>query len=138
MSVLYCAEADLVTGGLRQAAVDELPDPAALIVRASGLIDTYLRGRYHLPFSVVPDEIKNCCVQISLWYAIQSLGFDPESKLDASIRMGHDDAIKWLDRVSSGKANLAVTADATPTVNDGIPRVRSVPRNCGIRRDGRI
>jgi phage gp36-like protein len=134
----YCVEADLVNGGLRQAAVDLLPDPDALIVRASGLIDSFLRGRYHLPFAVTPAELKDCCVQITLWYALQSLGWDPESKTDMSIRMGHDDAMKWLDRVSNGKAHLSVSADSTPEVSDGIPRVRSNPRNCGIRRDGRI
>jgi phage gp36-like protein len=138
MPSAYCSETDIVNGGLRQSAVDELSDPDALIQRASALIDTYLRGRYKLPFAITPLEIKNCCVQIVLWYCLESLGWDPESKVDSSIRMGHDDAVSWLKRVSDGKAHLDVTADATPDINEGIPRVRSNPRNEGLRGNGRI
>lgn len=128
----------MVNGGLRQAAVDELTDPMGLITRASSIIDSYLRGRYSLPLSSTPDEIKDCCVQITLWFALQSLGWDSEKGPDESIKTGYQDAIKWLDKLSSGKVNLAITVDATPNKHDGGPIVKSLARDPAIRTDRRI
>lgn len=130
----YSVEADLVNGGLRQAAVDELTDPAALIVRADSFIDSHLRGRYSLPLSSTPPEIKDASVRITMWYALQSLGWDPEMGPDESIKSGYHDTVKWLDKLSSGKVSLAITADSSSTVFEGGPIVRSQPGIANGRR----
>jgi len=131
-------EADLVNGGLRQAAVDELADPAAIIARADAFIDSHLRGRYALPLSSTPLEIKDSSVRISMWYALQSLGWDPEAGPDESIKSGYQDTVKWLEKLACGKVSLDILADATDAVHEGGPIVRSIVRNLGIRNDGRI
>lgn len=136
---LYCTEADLVAGGLRQAAVDELDDPEVLIERASNRIDMYLRGRYKLPLSEEGvGQVKDICVALAVYYACNALGWDPETGPDKAVVMGFEDAKVRLREIASGTCHLSIEADATPTKYEGGPKVHSIPRNCGIRSDGRI
>lgn len=135
----YCAVADLLAGGLRQAYIDELSDVDALIERASSRIDSYLRGRYDLPLSApYPAEVVDICVQMTVYYALHSLGWDPQTGPDAAVMHAFEDAKSRLRDFAAGKCSLDITADATATAHEGGPKVYSIPRDCGIRNDGRI
>lgn len=143
MATQYCTEAELIEGGLREAVIDELAtrgiSVTSIIERASARIDSYLRGRYSLPLAApAPREVADVCIQLALWYALSALGFDAQTGPDQSAMMGYQEATSWLTKVSTGRANLAVSVDATPTANDGAPIVRSVARECGIRDDRRV
>jgi len=142
MATQYCTEAELIEGGLRGSAIDELTSRgisvASLIERASARVDSFLRGRYSLPLASTPREVADVCIQLALWYALSALGWDPQTGPDQSAMMGYQEATSWLTKVSTGKANLEVNVDATPATHEGAPIVRSIARDCGIRDDRRV
>lgn len=101
-------------------------NPDDHLVQASGKVDTYLRGRYSLPLTApYPNEIKMVTLQLAAYTIICARGFDANDPADVTFRMQYDDAIMWLREIAAGKVNLALAADATPTVHDGRPVVRS-------------
>jgi|SRR5688572_134319 len=106
------------------------------LTKASGKVDSYLRGRYRLPLTApYPDEIIANVCQIAGYTILCARGFDPTNHSDMNIRMQHDDAIRWLRDVASGLVNLADTADAT-SAHDGGPIVSSRNRtDIGAFRD---
>lgn len=69
------------------------------IVSASGLIDTYITGRYRLPLSPVPEIVKDCCARIAYYYLCG------ERYTDA-VRKSYEDAVAMLRDISNGRAHL--------------------------------
>ncbi len=96
---------------------------------AFGEINTYLRGRYTLPFTVtVPIElVKTECV-IAAYDLLSVRGFDPENGSEKVIEGRHTKAMNWLMAIADGKINLDIDADTTPGVPDGAPRIISKAR----------
>ncbi len=89
--------------------------------RASRIADSYLRDRYNLPLECPYDQgLVDAVVQIATWRLMQRRGFNPNDPSDVSLRMGYEDAVKWLTRVANGQAQLcvvqAVPASLQPTV----------------------
>ena len=77
----------------------------SFIAKADAVIDDYCRGSYTLPFSPVPETIKNISVAIATYY-IFSRPRDLEG--DNPKRQKYEDAIKLLTRISEGKVILDV------------------------------
>jgi phage gp36-like protein len=129
----YATEAELISLQIPTAALAGVTamgiDPEDHLIQASGKVDTYLRGRYRLPLSApYPDEIKMVTLQLAAYTIICARGFDANEPADVTFRMQYDDAIMWLREIAAGKVSLDVAADATPTVHDGRPVVRSRAR----------
>ena len=91
---------------------------------ASGKIDSYLRGRYKLPLSTTPDEIKAACLAIAAYTVLKRRGFNPDA-YDNNFRDEYLTTIDWLDKLSDGRVNLDIAADATPATSEGRPSVVS-------------
>lgn len=103
--------------------------PDEHLIKASGKVDSYLRGRHRLPLAApYPDEIIANTCQIAGYTILCARGFDPTNGADVNVRMQHDDAIRWLRDVASGLVNLAMGADATTSAHDGGPIVSSKSR----------
>lgn len=94
------------------------------LVKASGVVDSYLRGRTTLPLvAPYPDEIIDATCRIAAYTLLVRRGFNPDA-YDANFRALYEDAIRWLKDVSAGRANLAQAAD-TSTAREGAPRIQS-------------
>ena len=123
----YATTTDLADLGLP---ADALSGTTAAIqnkflTKASGKIDSYLRGRYSLPLSVpYPDEIVDACVAITAYKLLKRLGYNP-SGYDEQFAEDHQTALDWLDKLSKGVVQLDIAADATPTRHDARPSVYS-------------
>jgi phage gp36-like protein len=93
------------------------------LTKASARIDSYLRAHYTLPLaSPYPDEIVDACAHLAAYTLLVRRGYDP-GKFDATFRLNYEDAIAYLKDLSAGRAALAVSADTTPTTNEGAPMV---------------
>lgn len=104
---------------------------------ASGTVDSYLRGKHALPLtSPYPQEIIQATCSIAAYSVLSIRGFDPEDGANRNVRARYEDAIRFLTAISKGDLNLALDADATPTVHDGRPIVRSKTRNTSRRFRG--
>jgi phage gp36-like protein len=70
------------------------------IRRADDLIDSYLRGRYSVPLSVVPELIKDLSVKLAVYFLFKrSLLLT----LPDSIKDDYSDANSVLNKIQSGK-----------------------------------
>ncbi|OGV64132.1 MAG: hypothetical protein A2283_12435 [Lentisphaerae bacterium RIFOXYA12_FULL_48_11] len=91
------------TGAVNTAVTDKA------ITGAGALIESHLAVRYTVPVSPAPDIVRELAVDIAI-YKIQSRrGQSPEE-----IRKKYEDAIKYLEKVASGKIILP-GASAAPT-----------------------
>ena len=92
----------------------------------SSLADGYLSGRYTLPLSAWADDLRLHVAGMAAFRLLAARGYDPNRGADAAIRMLWDDAIRWLERVSSGSVTPAGIVDATPEEQEEIPHVAAV------------
>lgn len=92
----------------------------------SALADGYLSGRYTLPLSAWGDDLRLHVAGMAAFRLLAARGYDPNRGADAAIRMLWDDAIRWLERVSSGSVTPAGIVDATPEEQEEIPHVAAV------------
>ena len=128
MAVQYATAAEFEVYGLPPAALEGAPAELDLddhLTKASGLADSFTRGRYGELVEPYPPELVAAVCQLAAYTVLNYVGFDPESNSDRNVRQRYDDAMAWLTLISDGKASLAVTADGTPTTAEGGPRVRS-------------
>lgn len=88
---------------------------------ASGVIDSYLAGRYSLPLSTVPDAIRLCTIRLAAYDAAVASGIRDE--VIARLKLGADDCMKWLDKVASGQISLPSIAEPSPAFSGGAARV---------------
>jgi phage gp36-like protein len=97
-----------------------------ILTKASGTIDSYLRGRYSLPLAggPYPDEIIEACVSIAAFKVLKRRGHNP-SAFDQTFTDDYQTTLDWLSKLAKGEVNLDSGADATPTVNEARPRVYS-------------
>lgn len=125
----YATIADLEEAGLPPGAIGSVDwqTQQRALERASRIADTYLRDRYTLPLSCPIDQsLVDAVVQIASWRLMGRRGFDPNSPGDATIRIGYEDAIKWLTRIANGQAQICVAqsnpASLQPQVGTTAPR----------------
>jgi phage gp36-like protein len=135
----YATEAEFEVLGLPAVALDGFTGSVdEHLTAASGVIDSYLRGRYALPLTApYPQEIITATCIIAAWTILNQRGFDPHSGSDQNVRTRYEDIMGrpmqkgWLQQLAAGLINLALTADATSGHHDGGPRVRSRRRTSG-------
>jgi len=123
----YATAVELANFGLPAAALGGIS--AAIqnqhLTLASGRVDSYLRGRYSLPLSTpYPDEIKAAVCSIAAYTLLKRRGYNPDA-YDSNFRDEYLSTLDWLDKLSEGKVNLDVAADATPGTQEGRPSVYS-------------
>lgn len=105
----YASVTDLGRFGLPGAATSGLDDADldAQLQGASAEIDSYLDGRgFALPLVTWSDDLTACCARIAAWSILANMrGVSPSDPGHAAIRIGAEDARKWLGDVSAGRAN---------------------------------
>lgn len=96
---------------------------------ASGMMDSHLSIRYTLPLTEYPDLLKRLCTDIAVYWLSEDGGGATDEK-----RKRYEDAIKWLERIASGKAELDIVDSGVPdesvpgTVSGADVLVKSNPR----------
>lgn len=93
----------------------------AHLIRASGVIDSYLASRYTLPLSSWGSELTDHCCAIAAYKLMCYRGFSPNvaSGEDNLFRQNYQDAIKWLEQVSKGwvtPSNMVDTSNVDETI----------------------
>ena len=83
------------------------------IARASSEADSYLSVRYRVPVAVVDPALVDCVCQIARY----RLTGTEVSETDP-IQQRYDRAVKWLERIARGDANLPGMEDAAETAGD--------------------
>ncbi len=73
------------------------------IMAADEVIDTYLRGRYELPFDETPPILKRLSAEITIFHLY---GRRPEGELPETISVKYKAAIKMLESFRDGKLVL--------------------------------
>ena len=80
---------------------------------ASSECDVYLNARYEMPLPSAPPVLVGCCVDI----AVYNLATGPAQSEDITKR--YDRAIKLLDRISRGTADLGLPKASKPAPSGG-------------------
>ncbi|MEX0271393.1 gp436 family protein [Leptolyngbyaceae cyanobacterium UHCC 1019] len=94
--------------------IDVVPLNRAL-TDASSMIDTYLGGKYTVPFTTVPAVLIPHCLNIARYY------LDRNSARE-DVRQRYEDAIRWLEQLAKGILTLGLdTAQATIKPREGLP-----------------
>ncbi|MBI5058962.1 DUF1320 domain-containing protein [candidate division KSB1 bacterium] len=118
----YCALADLVTRYGQQDVLartdrdnDGVADAAvadAAIADASALIDSYLAGRYSVPFTSPPPALTRVACDIA-WYLLFS-----DEKAPDQVKTKYDAAIEFLKAIKSGEISLGAGGVGVAAVAD--------------------
>lgn len=109
----YCVRADLelnsdVTSDLDPAVLDDA------IAKASALADSYLASKYTLPLIAPFDpSLVQQVAAIATYRVMKRRGYAPMSADNDPIRDGYKEAVKWLQDISSGKAEIQATDSNT-------------------------
>lgn len=97
----------------------------AFLTKASGKIDSFLRGQYSLPLtSPYPDEIVMTAICLARYMFMVWRGYRPD-EFDDEIRKSYEDCLAWLKMIQDGTVSLDGAADNTPSVYEGAPRVNT-------------
>lgn len=94
---------------------DGVADDAAITAAcadASSLIDSYLvRAGYKVPVDPVPDVLVEKASDIAVYLLSQGVG----ASYTAEKRQRYEDALRWLEALADGKAELPGAPDASKT-----------------------
>jgi len=85
---------------------------------ADALIDSYLAAHYALPLSSAPPSLVKAAADIARFYLWGDRA-DPKG----AIRAAHDDAVRWLERLSKGLVSLEIDGASPPPAPTGDARV---------------
>lgn len=90
------------------------------ISRAEAEIDSYCGMRYEVPFTTVPDRVRDLAVDIAIYRLYGRRKGAPENR-----KNDYDDAVKFLRDVAQKKASLGENdPDSTPS-NVNAPDIES-------------
>lgn len=70
---------------------------------SDSLINSYLRSRYAVPFSIAPKIVTRIAVDLTIYYVYQRKF---EQELPDAIRARYTDSIKLLEAIQSGRINI--------------------------------
>lgn len=70
-------------------------------------IDGYLRRRYSLPLSTVPNDLESKALRMVYYYGHLK---SPTSTVSEKVRKDFEDIKSWLSKVAEGKVDLGLTA----------------------------
>lgn len=107
----YIVQADIVPRRLTSQELIELTDDAKtgevdatlvtdICAEASGVVDSYCRGRYVLPLTV-SEQVKGLALDIAVYKL-----FGRRRRENKKVEDAHTDAIKFLKDVADGRASL--------------------------------
>ncbi|HSA05682.1 MAG TPA: DUF1320 domain-containing protein [Candidatus Gastranaerophilales bacterium] len=96
---------DSLSGQINEDVVNET------ILYADTLIDGYLRGRYTLPLSTLPEIIKVIAIDLSI-YRLYSRRFHTD--MPDSINDKYKNATKLLEQIQKGVVSLGIETVGTP------------------------
>lgn len=108
---------DFDTGLVNMANVDKA------ILGADALIDSFVARRYTVPVDPVTDMIRELAVDIAIYKICSRRSQAPEER-----RQKYDDAVKYLEKIASGKAVLPEAASAPAGSSDHAVSVSSNTR----------
>lgn len=122
----YCALTDIIDQVPEQKII-ELTDDENLgevntgrvdkaISTAGSIIDGYLRGRYTLPLSTVPDLIKTISTDISVFKLYERRR---EMDMPESLSNRYKNAVKLLEQIQKGLISLGIEATASAAGTGG-------------------
>jgi len=112
---LLCALTDDDADGL----ADE-PVIAAAIADADGLIDTYLRARYTVPFDPVPDTVRSISAAVAIYFLLtRRHEIVPVEHLKR-----HEAAVQLLDHLARGAIALGA---GQPSASPHLPQSNREP-----------
>lgn len=97
------------------------PVGTTALENASGIIDSYIAGRYSVPLTTVPDAIRLCCIRLAAYDA--AIGSGIRDDVIARLKLGADDCVKWLDKIASGQITLPSITESSPAFSGGATRV---------------
>ena len=131
----YCTSEDIIAAMAEQDMTlytdDDglgIPDAGILdraIASASALVDSFISARYGAGLDPVPDLIKSMTVDISIYKIASRRGDAPEE-----FRVMFDDAVRLLERIASGKADIPGVAQAEDAgTADGAAAVVTRPQH---------
>lgn len=119
----YAERVDLYRWGVPAARIPSVstPDQDAALDAASALADSFLAKGYSLPLASWGDALKRATAQIAAYDLVCNVGINPISEANDAVIMGrHKEALKWLERVADGRAELGgVDATADDDERDG-------------------
>lgn len=101
----YCTATDLASLGIRPEALRgiSIPDITDAIKAAGDEIDGYLGARYELPLRSWGSDLRKHCAKMVVYDLVATRGFNPNRPGDEQIRLGREDALDWLRRISHGE-----------------------------------
>ncbi len=85
--------------------IDDVVMDGAL-TRASAEIDSYLVGRYPVPWSDTPGVLVGRCCDMARYFLCGS-----GTQMTEQIRERYEDAVRYLERVADGRHGLGRTSD---------------------------
>jgi len=111
----------LLNDEVRDSSVINLSDPNDLVVQrfeeaassAQAEIDPYLRGRYTLPLSPVPEIIIDISDDITIYNCHKRRGDIPEDRTE-----NYKMAVKKLDKIGTGKMDIGVANEPQQISNE--------------------
>jgi phage gp36-like protein len=115
---MYCEEEDLYSKIEKAKIIDYAKDSddtaeeykeriAKIIEDTSGEINGYLAKQYNLPLSPIPIQIKNACVEMSIYKILCRKGIDKNSPESIWLTL-YEGAISFLKDVRDGKNDLGI------------------------------
>ena len=103
------------SAGIQAEATTALARIDVRITDATGVINSYLGGKYTLPMLLEFQPLISYCVDISVYYLYQSVLSEGDM-----VFVRYTQAMAWLKDVSSGKISLGLdTTDTTVTSSSG-------------------
>lgn len=94
-------------------------DQDAALATASRTADSYLTRRFVLPLISWDVDLKQAVTDIAAYRLLRARGFNPTKGDAEQMRLGYEDAIKWLKQVGDGAAIPSGLVDSSPAgIND--------------------
>lgn len=133
MTVTYATRTHFDQYGLPTATLDALASGAvqdAQLSSASGLMDSYFRGRWPdgLPFVSWGDELRECACVLAAYVIVQRRGFNPDNAWEQSLVARRAEWLAWLELVRDKKAHPSVVPQASTVTNYSPSARSSTPR----------
>lgn len=89
---------------------------AAHITRAEGVVNSYIAGRYALPFTSVPPIVRTISEDLASYYIIRA-SYVQDGQRKNEYLPAYKDAMSMLEQIRDGKMPLALTDGSILTAN---------------------
>jgi phage gp36-like protein len=113
----YATASEFAQRGLPQTLLTQFTsdEQTAALLGASAVADSYMMGRFDLPFSAWGEDLKSSVCKIAAYDLVSGRrGFNPEASENMSLRSRYEDAMRWLKDVARGLARPVNVVDSSP------------------------